>query len=132
MHSLKNMVVAILLLGVSYGVYEVITAPEPAMEMDESLVGPLMISEGTDSSSPSTDLQSSTMIPSLPSRDIATRQTPESTPRLKPDSGTMGIASSANSVNRQPELDFSTKGDFGNQQAQWYGDGICSSRSRTH
>lgn len=45
MHSLKNTVVAILLLGVTYGVYESITTPVTETA-DESLVAPLDIDNG--------------------------------------------------------------------------------------
>ena len=45
MHSLKNTVVAILLLGVSYGVYQVITTPEPLTKADQDLIGPLEIDD---------------------------------------------------------------------------------------
>ena len=41
MHSLKNTVVAVLLLGVSYGVYEVITTPDPTVNKDPDAVAQL-------------------------------------------------------------------------------------------
>ncbi len=45
-HSLKNTVVAVLLLGVSYGVYNVLTTPDPALENEAGMIGPLNIDEG--------------------------------------------------------------------------------------
>ena len=49
MHSLKNTFMAVLLLGASYGVYQVITTPSPSMEAEQGLIGPITHSDQRDS-----------------------------------------------------------------------------------
>ena len=127
MHSLKNTIIAVLLLGVSYGVYELITTPDPSMIADENLIGPLVISNGEDNIEPPPQPQLHTRLPDavaqlpqpkpnpqgnvgslIPAEPPTVRQ--ESTPPpTTPESGAI--------VARQPKLDFSNEPDYGNQLA---------------
>ena len=121
MHSMKNTIVAIMLLGVSYGVYEVITTPDPSLDTDPALVAPLVISEGAE------DVESPAPLPhvQLPEPDdapeLANRsdsspkhfvappiQAPKlPNPNFRDDS----------MVERQPKMDFAAEDQSTNQLA---------------
>ncbi len=123
MHSLKNTIVAVLLLGVSYGVYEILTTPDPSLDVDQSLIEPLVISEGD-----SNEIEPQPHI-KLP-ESVALSQQAEynrpkngsiipSQPPVAPDTEKQHPPSSNSEaiVSRQPKMKFLYNNDLGNHRA---------------
>ena len=121
MHSLKNMVVAILLLGVSYGVYEVITTPDSTLEIDDSLIGSLDISEGGPLSSAQPNIQPPEPLSNPPASAmtdpgisrIPAKVASSDRSKLLPPSAVM----EGENIIRRPDMDFSSGDESENQLA---------------
>ncbi len=98
MHSSKNTIVAILLLGVSYGVYQVMTAPAPSLSVGEEL----SISEGDVAGSSGGQLSSGQAEPARPKSPL---DFPISKPSLTQELGSSSQRESAD-VNRSAAADI--------------------------
>ena len=125
MHSLKNTFIAVLLLGVSYGVYELITAPDPSMVVDQNLIGPLVVSDGNSDfesePQPHTELPES-VAPLTSQEADSSKNIGALIPTQPPTVGSHPRQPHSNSnsdsiVSRQPKMSFSDEKDIGNQHA---------------
>lgn len=128
MHSLKNTVVAILLLGVSYGVYQVITTPERLTNADQNLIDPLIIDDGLSATEPSDSannpdiqLPAAAPAPATSSGPMAGSRLipPKFDDRLpgQPNSSSTAAPTTESLVNRQANLDFTGKPDINGKLA---------------
>lgn len=77
MDSLKNTIVAVMLLGVTYGVYQVVTTPDPTVVSQNALLDTVIEGSPFDESGP-------TAAPTIPAALLAEPAPFEATPALPP------------------------------------------------
>ena len=124
MHSLKNTVIAILLLGVSYGVYQVITTPDPLTTADQNLIDPLEIDDGLATTFPTENsTKPEIQLPAAAASSASFAANPNQTPPKFDQPATFPASDKSSPdptaeslVNRQAKLDFAVEPGMGGQQ----------------
>lgn len=112
MHSLKNTFMAVVLLGASYGVFQVITTPSPSMESNSGLIGPITTPELKTNALSGLNPDAAPPTLGSPSELNSSAQTIPSQPRVQLPEATQPSSSSTLAQDSAPPLsDFNSNRD---------------------